>query len=254
LRGGRKLFIRLTYPSAQGKFARRDARALRDPTDRFATPSGGSMTQEQAEILALNRLPRGAPHELLYAPAPESLPALAAELGLGGLRKLRLTGRLVPEGARDWRLEGALGATVTQACVITAEPVTTRLDEPVLRRYVADMPAPEAEEMEMPEDDSLEPLPDRLDLRALTLEALALALPQYPRAPGAALGSAVFAAPGVAPMTDEDAKPLAGLAALKARMAQAEENGDDGEAAQDPDQDSDGAPGDAPEDGTGPRG
>jgi len=48
--------------------------------------------------------------------------------------------------------------------------------------------------------------------------------------PGAALESAAFAAPGVAPMTDQDAKPLAGLAALRDRMAggdRAEEDDED---------------------------
>jgi hypothetical protein len=49
-------------------------------------------------------------------------------------------------------------------------------------------------------------------------EALALALPDYPRAPDAEMETGQFAAPGVDPMTDEDAKPLAGLAALRARM------------------------------------
>jgi len=45
-------------------------------------------------------------------------------------------------------------------------------------------------------------------------EALALALPLYPRAPDADLGEAVFTTPGQAPMTHEAAKPFAGLADL----------------------------------------
>jgi uncharacterized metal-binding protein YceD (DUF177 family) len=49
-------------------------------------------------------------------------------------------------------------------------------------------------------------------------EALSLALPDFPRADGAELGSQVYAADGVAPMTDEDAKPFAGLASLKAKL------------------------------------
>jgi hypothetical protein len=49
-------------------------------------------------------------------------------------------------------------------------------------------------------------------------EALALALPDYPRAPDAELEAGQFAAPGVAPMTDDEAKPLAGLAALRDRL------------------------------------
>jgi hypothetical protein len=58
-------------------------------------------------------------------------------------------------------------------------------------------------------------LPAVLDLAALMTEALVLALPLYPRAPGAELGSAVFAEPGTAPMTDESARPFARLGLLK---------------------------------------
>ncbi|MBF9058818.1 DUF177 domain-containing protein [Rhodobacterales bacterium HKCCSP123] len=182
------------------------------------------MSREDA-TLSLARLPRSAETDFEITPDAETRAGLAADLGLLGLRKLRLAGRLVPDGKQDWRLEASLGATVVQPCVVTAEPVTTRLDEPVTRRYLADMPEPEGEEVEMPEDDSTEPLPATLDLMAVLAEALALALPQYPRAEGAELGEAVFAAPGVAPMTDEDARPLAGLAALRDRLAGSDEPG-----------------------------
>jgi uncharacterized metal-binding protein YceD (DUF177 family) len=118
---------------------------------------------------------------------------------------------------------------VVQPCVVTAEPVTTRLDETVERRYLADLEEPTGEEAEMPEDDTLEPVPVVLDLSAVLAEALALALPIYPRAPGAALDEAVFAAPGIAPMTDQDAKPLAALAALRDRLSDDDGGEDTGE-------------------------
>ena len=47
---------------------------------------------------------------------------------------------------------------------------------------------------------------------------LALAVPLYPRADGAALETADFAAPGTEPLTDETAKPFAALSALRERM------------------------------------
>jgi len=184
------------------------------------------MSQQDAK-LALARLPRGVETDVLIVPDAEARAQMAQALGLLGLRKLRLSGRLIPEGKRDWRLEAQLGATVVQPCVITAEPVTTRLDEPVTRRYLADMPEPEGDEVEMPQDDSAEPLPATLDLTDVIAEALALALPLYPRADGAALDSAQFAAPGVAPMTDDEAKPLAGLAALRDRLAGGEDPGEE---------------------------
>ena len=87
------------------------------------------------------------------------------------------------------------------------------------RRYLADMKVPEGDEVEMPEDDTSEPLPEVIDLSEVAAEALALALPEYPRAPGAELGEAVHAAPGVAPLTDAALKPFAGLASLAERLA-----------------------------------
>ena len=183
---------------------------------------------DDAHVLTLARLPRGAERSFEILPEGEARADLAADLDLLALRKLRFSGRLVPEGARDWRLEGQLGATVVQPCVVTAEPVTTRIDEPVLRRYLADMEEPEGDEVEMPEDDTAEPLPATLDLAAIMAEALALALPLYPRAEGAALDRAVFAPPGTAPLTDEAAKPLAGLAALRDRLTGGGGDGENG--------------------------
>ncbi|MDG3040356.1 YceD family protein [Roseicyclus marinus] len=179
-------------------------------------------------ILTLARLPRGSARSFEITPDAAGRARLADELNLSALRKLRFAGSLLPEGARDWRLEATLGATVVQPCVVTAEPVTTRIDDAVLRRYLADMDEPTGDEVEMPEDDTAEPLPATLDLGQIMAEALALALPLYPRAEGAALDAAVFAPPGVAPLTDEVAKPLAGLAALRDRLTGG--NTDDGNA------------------------
>jgi uncharacterized metal-binding protein YceD (DUF177 family) len=75
---------------------------------------------------------------------------------------------------------------------VTLTPVRAVIDEPVRRRYVADLPQPDGDEVEMPEDDTLEPMPEVIDLAEVAAEALALALPLYPRAPGAELGSVVL--------------------------------------------------------------
>ncbi len=174
--------------------------------------------------LSLSRLGRAAPTAFSVEPDAEARKALAEALDLRGLRKVRLVGEVRPEGKADWRLEAKLGATVVQDCVVTLEPVTTRIDAPVTRSYRVDLPEPSGEEMEMPEDDTIEPLPTSLDLAQLLSEALALAVPDYPRAEGVELGEAVYAAPGVIPMTDEEAKPLAGLASLRDQLTKG--NGD----------------------------
>jgi uncharacterized metal-binding protein YceD (DUF177 family) len=151
------------------------------------------------------------PIDFDVAPSAEACAELAARLGILGLRKLRLKGRLASEGGRDWRLAATLGATAQQACVVTLAPVTTRIEETVDRRYAAHLPElPPTEEVEMP-DETVEPLARAVDLGAIMAEALALALPAWPRAEGAEVGQRTFARPGTRPMTDEDARPFAGL-------------------------------------------
>ena len=100
---------------------------------------------------------------------------------------------------------------MVQDCVVTLEPVVTRIDEEVVRRYLAEAPPPGPGEVEMPEDDTVEALPASVDLVEVMLEALALALPPYPRAPGAELGPVLASEPGAEPLTDEAARPFAGL-------------------------------------------
>lgn len=151
-------------------------------------------------------------------PGGETRRALADALGIIDLRKFRLEGTLSPLGKGDWRLEATLGATIVQPCVVTLEPLTTRIDEPIERVFLADPePAPEGES-EMPEDDGQEPLGDVIDLWSIAQEALALALPTYPRAPGAEIGSAQFSEPGVVPLTDDAVKPFSGLAKLRDKL------------------------------------
>jgi uncharacterized metal-binding protein YceD (DUF177 family) len=148
-------------------------------------------------------------------PDAAQLALMAPLLEVTRLADVALTGRLVPQGKADVSLQARLVAVVEQPCVVTLAPVVSRIDVAVARTYVAGMAEPTEDEMEMPADDTLEPLPQVLDLGAVLIEALALALPDYPRAEGAEMGEAVFAAPGVAALRTEDIRPFAALAALK---------------------------------------
>lgn len=168
------------------------------------------------------------PTRFALLPEGEALAALTAAVGASELRKVSFKGELRPTGRHDWILEGHLGATVVQPCVVTLRPVTTRIEEDVRRRYVAELPEPAAgEEMEMPEDDTVEQLGMMIDPGAVMEEALALALPLYPRADEAELGEANFAPPGADPIRDAEIKPFAGLAALRSRMGDTPEDGSD---------------------------
>lgn len=155
------------------------------------------------------------PTDFSLVPTADERRAIADALGIIGIKKLRFEGQLAPQGRKDWALSANLGATVVQDCVVTLDPVTTRIDEDVQRSYVADIPEIEASELEMQADETVEDLPQTLDIAQVMIEALSLALPTYPRVEGADLSDAVFTEPGVTPMSDDDAKPFAGLAGLR---------------------------------------
>ncbi|SDE17343.1 YceD family protein [Limimaricola pyoseonensis] len=188
-------------------------------------------------MIRLAELPERRATEIELVPSADERAAVARDLDIPGVRKLRFLARLIPEGRDGWRLEGEIGATVVQDCVATLEPVVTRIDETVTRRYLADWREPEGVEVEMPEDDTLEPLPAALDLAQVMIEALALALPDYPRADGAAPADASAIPPGAAPIRDEEVKPFAGLAALRDKLGGGDGKADDGTPGDDADND-----------------
>ena len=150
--------------------------------------------------------------------------ALAAHAGLLALPFLRFRGEVQPRGRHDLRLEATLEAVVVQPCSITLAPVTTRLSEVVERRYLADFAEPSGDEVELDGNDTDEPLPEVIDAGHIAAEALILALPLYPRAPGAELGEVDFAPPGAAPLSKDVIRPFAGLAALRATLAPGEDD------------------------------
>ena len=181
------------------------------PCSRMEAP----VAQIPTSQLRLSDLNNKRPTNFTLEPTAPERKAIAQALGISDVRKLRFVGNIAPSGGRDWRLQATLGATVVQSCVISLEPVTTRIDEEITRLYSADLPEIDAPEIEMPEDETVDPLPASLDIAHVMIEALSLALPAYPRADGARLETTVFSEPGVKAMSDDDAKPFAGLSALK---------------------------------------
>lgn len=173
-----------------------------------------------ATALRVADLPQNAATPFEFTPDAKALGEIATRMGVDALRKLRFKGEIRGTGQKDWRLTADIGFTVVQPCVVTLEPVTSRVDVKIERTFLADLKEEfgDDEEIEMPEDDSVEPLGSHIDPYEVMLESLALNLPQYPRKDGAALGESVHTAPGVAPMRDEDTRPFAGLAALKDQL------------------------------------
>lgn len=151
---------------------------------------------------------------------------IAETLELASVDDFSLKGVLKPEGSGGWRLEAQLEAELAQACVLTLEPAPASLSETVVRVWLppAELQArleqlspdalididPEAE------DEEPEALGETIDLGAAALEAVALGLDPYPRAPGAALERSDAAPAGAEPWREE--RPFEALSALKARL------------------------------------
>lgn len=170
-------------------------------------------------------LPNRKPTRFELKPDAATRRQIAAYLNIPTVKAMSFRGLLSPSGRHDYVLEADLTAVVEQACSITLAPVKAEIREKVLRRFIADFEVPEGDEAEMPEDDTVDPLGEVIDAGHIALEALALALPMFPRAPNAELGEAVFTAPGQKPLAQSDLRPFAGLAGLKAKLEDAQDSG-----------------------------
>lgn len=180
------------------------------------------------------RLAQGRPIEIAEAADAAERAAVARALDLMALEALEIRGALAPAERRGWRFDGELRAELAQRCVATSEPAPASVIEPIVRVWL-----PEAKIGREPlvddavivhppgsaDDDEPEPLEAGVDLGAVAVEALALALDPYPHAPGVEPVEAAAAPPGVEPLRDEDLKPFAALAKLKRKSTDDDEDG-----------------------------
>lgn len=152
--------------------------------------------------------------------APEQRAPIAAMLGLDGIDSLEARYELARNGERV-KLVGTIKASIRQICVVTLDPFPVTIETPLQLDFAPEVPEPpprrrgdpgdESEidiEVRLNEDDPPEPIIDGvIDLGAVTLEFLALALDPYPRKPGVS-----FDAPAA---DDASESPFAALAKLK---------------------------------------
>ena len=158
-----------------------------------------------------------------FRPSLQSCEGLTIELGVLRISNLKLKGTLKAFGESGWLLKAHLGASVTQSCVITLQPVKTRIEASVVRKFLKisetnDINLGCHEDIRLQQDETTEPLGTGVNLPELLKETLLLELPLYPKAKGANLTTVSFTAAGVKPMTDEDTKPFASLASLKSKL------------------------------------
>ena len=170
-------------------------------------------------VVRIDKLPTGGRSIDVDANAEERL-AIAEAMNIISVEKFVASLSVVPFRG-GLRAQGKLDAKVTQASVVSFEPVPETVSEEIDRVFLpapreSQAPAPGAEIFIDLENDDF---PDHIDgpevdLSALLLETLALALDPYPRRPGESLDSL-----GLDPKDGEEG-PFAKLARLK------DQNGD----------------------------
>ncbi len=140
--------------------------------------------------------------------------ALAARFGLQSLDALSATATFHP-GTAGIEATGRMKAKGVQSCVITAEPVPAKIDQPFTIRFVAPDDTPVSEELELDAEDCdvMEHDGHGIDLGEAIAQTLGLALDPYPRAPTA---EARIKEIGI--LSEEEAGPFGALAALKDKM------------------------------------
>ena len=128
--------------------------------------------------------------------SPDERAALAALNRLPAIASLTATFAARRSGRGGVHVTGDVHAEVTQLCVVSLEPFTATVDEPVDARFAPDeeaRPARRGGEAEVEAlgelggEDPPDPIVDgRIDLGALAAEYFALRLDPYPRKPGVA--------------------------------------------------------------------
>ena len=181
-------------------------------------------TPEFSRALKVSKLTNMSDYKFEETPSEDETNAMSVLFDVISIRKMRFGGSIVAFEDKGWLLEGVLGATISQNCVVTLERIRTRIDLDIRRVFVP-MQEPTADEitLDASDDDELEPLGKEIDLGLIAMEALALAIPEYPRVEGAELPDSSFSAPGATDITDEAPKAFAGLAALKEKLSNPDE-------------------------------
>lgn len=165
-------------------------------------------------VVRIDRLPSGGRSISIDADEGERA-AIAATMNIISVEQFRANLSIVPLRG-GLRAQGHLDARVTQASVVSFEPVPETISEDIDRVFLpapreGQAPAPGAEVFIDLENDDF---PDHIDgpevdLSDLLLETLALALDPYPRLAGESLDSLGVSA------RDAESGPFAGLARLK---------------------------------------
>ncbi|MFQ5939552.1 MAG: DUF177 domain-containing protein [Alphaproteobacteria bacterium] len=153
------------------------------------------------------------------AAEPEERAALARRFALLALDSLTAEVRLQPGGTGNViRLRAQFRADVVQSCVVTLQPVASRIEESVELSFIRVESVPKVTAVAVaPEgEDPPEPLQgEEIDLGEVVAEQLGVRLEPYPRRPGATFVPVGFATGAEMGEEGKEGHPFAVLRKLK---------------------------------------
>lgn len=148
--------------------------------------------------------------------SPEELAAVARALDLLACAGLAAAFTIMPTVDGRYHLSGTLRAAVTQACVVTLDPVDNAIEETFDVTFwpEEDMPAPPGGALDLDEEPDPEPIiAGQIAVGRVVFECLAAAVDPFPRKPDAVLDRhSAAAAAGAIGNSDS---PFAALANIK---------------------------------------
>jgi Large ribosomal RNA subunit accumulation protein YceD len=159
---------------------------------------------------------RGLPDE--RKASPEELAAIARALELLACKSLSAAFTIMPTVDGRYHLTGTLRADITQACVVTLDPVDSAIEEAFDVTFwpERDMPAPSGGALDIDEEPDPEPIvAGQIAVGRVVFEHLAAAIDPFPRMPDAALEQDTATGAAGAPGTSDS--PFAVLANIKPR-------------------------------------
>ena len=142
---------------------------------------------EFSRPVAVARALRLQEHRLAATPA--ECAALARRFGYLGIERLEAVATLSPAGGGAVRISIDLSADITQACVVTLDPVPEHVVDHSVTEYRPNLSDAEADRLtlEAEEDIVYEPLTtDTIDVAEIVAQQLAVAAGPFPHAPHAA--------------------------------------------------------------------
>ncbi|CAN5516526.1 DUF177 domain-containing protein [soil metagenome] len=165
---------------------------------------------EMSRPLQVDRIAPGGSSETLSA-TPAECRLLEKRFGLSALHHLDAVIDLSRWRGNGVKAVGTVSAGIEQVCVVSLEPFTSEMREPIERYFLPRSAAPPTLEQSIEQADVDVFDHGIIDLGEMVCEIVALALDPYPRRPGIA-----FDGPGEGDAAEGIEAPVSPFAALKA--------------------------------------